>query len=53
MGGPGRGPPKPPDARGAPAKPWRPSEYAGFSQARCFLKNAIVRSQAGLADGSW
>src|SRR4029077_19649984 len=24
-GGPSRGPPKPPDARGTPAKPWRPS----------------------------
>src|SRR5438094_1476587 len=25
----------------------------GESQARCFLKNAIVRSQASFADGSW
>ena len=23
------------------------------AQARCFLKKAIVRSQASLADGSW
>jgi phenylacetate-CoA ligase len=30
-GGPSHGPPKPPDARDAPAKPWRPSKYSGSS----------------------
>src|SRR5205823_6463983 len=48
--------------RGGPSNLSRESFYGpnagltarpGDPQARCFLKNAIVRSQASLAEGSW
>jgi anti-sigma factor RsiW len=49
MGGLATGPPSPPDARRAPAKPWRSSRYSDRLRGAWWLRRWPVAVSAGLA----
>src|SRR5207247_4404624 len=50
-GGPRNGPPLPPNARGAPAKPWRPSITGASKGGVYVLRVAAIRCASRTAEG--